>query len=123
MKFRILKGKHAEKVKNLKGRNSVKMYYAGTDNDIIESDIDLANTFANKFALIEEGKKTKKESSSATPVNVTADFPTAQDAGLEVYKVGKKWNIVDPDDSTEVAIQVNKGDIDSTISDYLSVAE
>jgi len=118
MKFKVLRGKHAQKEKTPKGQPAVKIYEAG---EVVESDKNLAKIFVNKFELIGKETSTKKKAAaSSEPKNVTADFPTAVEAGLEVYKVGNKWNVLDPDDSTEVATQVKKAEIEPAIEAFLA---
>lgn len=119
MKFRVIEGKHHQ---------GGKSYYKGGPNgDVVESKVDLAAKFANKFVRVDDQTSEPRDRSSTfdkpdvtdnptkhrdkvaadkqdggtgTSVlgeDVTEDFELAKENGLVVFKDGKNFNVVEPE--------------------------
>lgn len=112
-RFEVLAGRHIERGAGPKGED--KTYKRG---DVFESELELDKVFVNKFRRVAEDKVMTAvtealpkaaedlekmdvpdpgEPAKIHEHDVTAEFPTAAKADLKVFKVGKKYRVVDAD--------------------------
>jgi len=89
MKFRVIRGIHTQEGK---------VYEAGSDHNIIESDIDLIKSFNNngKFERVTAPiDQIEQVTSCVTLKNeVTDDFDGCREMNLEVYFEGRQYFVI-----------------------------
>jgi len=94
MKFRILVGQHAE---------GGVLYEAGTDHDLIETEIDLCAVFnPRKFERITVPVDTIVETSVVFAEEITEDFDGCKEMGLKVYHDNGLYYVVKADTNQPV---------------------
>lgn len=92
---------------------------------VIESERELDKVYPNKFRLyqdpeqappeIRERKKSQEDQKDQT--DVTDQFDGADEKGLQIYKIGRKFQVVDSD-GENVSEPVSKGIAQEVVSEY-----
>jgi len=92
MKFRVIRGIHTQ--------DGV-VYEAGTDHNIVETDIDLIKSFNNngKFERVTRPVDEVEQVQSTVLLKneVTDDFNGANEMGLEVYHENRQYFVISKD--------------------------
>jgi len=108
MKFRLLSGRHVE---------AGVSYSAG---DIVESKLNLAEVFVNKFEPVKS--KAKSAPADERGKEVTKQFPVAVAIEIEVFKTTKGYNAYDNGELLNDS-PIKKADMTAFLAEFESESE